>query len=200
MLIAFEGVDGSGKTTQAKMLAEYLKVNDIPVWSTYEPYNPEIRKLLLSENDYTPTVEALLFAADRAYHQVDILEHLHKGEIVITDRYIGSSIAYQGGDILNNLIRDTFDKSRCANAHVTIWVDTPIQICQDRIKARQEANHFDGRNLYSIKQSYENQWRTEKNWYRVDGSKTLHSIAEEISTIVRYQIDDRKRRDKYVVR
>jgi dTMP kinase len=102
-LISFEGLDGAGKTTQIKLLEGWLDSQRIPYTSTREPggtpLGKEIRQLLLERPELaiTPLAEALLFQADRAQHcEKIILPALEAGKLVITDRYIDASIAYQG--------------------------------------------------------------------------------------------------------
>ena len=103
MLIAFEGGEGSGKSTQASRLAEWLTERGVAVTLTHEPgatdLGARIRRILLDSPDgsLTPRAEALLFAADRAHHVDTVIRPgLERGEVVITDRYVDSSLAYQG--------------------------------------------------------------------------------------------------------
>jgi dTMP kinase len=98
--IAFEGGEGSGKSTQARRLADRLGSRAL---FTYEPgdspLGAEVRRLLLDAPDLeiTDRAEALLMAADRAQHVVEVVQPaLETGRTVITDRFAGSSIAYQG--------------------------------------------------------------------------------------------------------
>lgn len=101
VLIVFEGTDGTGKSTQLSLLAQYLKDNNYPVVTTREPtegkYGQQIRKLYLQRGSYTPRQELELFLADRKEH-VDnfIIPSLAVGKIVLCDRYFLSTIAYQG--------------------------------------------------------------------------------------------------------
>ena len=99
--IVFEGVDGSGKTTQIEMLREFFIDKGYKVNLTKEPTEDSIGSLISEyrkskDRSLTPETEALLFAADRLEHGKWIKETLEKGEIVISDRYIHSSFAYQG--------------------------------------------------------------------------------------------------------
>lgn len=98
--ISIEGLDGSGKSTQLKQLQTLLEENNYDVFITQEPSYGKIGKLLreyLSDPDSSPYVDALLFAADRVEHYFnEIQPELKKGKIVLTDRYIASSLAYQG--------------------------------------------------------------------------------------------------------
>jgi len=102
-LITFEGVEGSGKSTQINLLAEQLKKLDKEVVMTREPggtkLGEKIRELLLDPNniDMDNRAEILLYAADRAQHvKKKIIPALEEGKIVLTDRYFDSNIAYQG--------------------------------------------------------------------------------------------------------
>jgi dTMP kinase len=101
--IVLEGGDGAGTTTQRKRLGAALERAGIPYWSTAEPTDrPEgllIRRILSGELSRDPGTLARLFAADRNEHlrgKGGILEHLGRGEAVVCDRYVLSSLAYQG--------------------------------------------------------------------------------------------------------
>lgn len=102
-LISFEGLDGAGKTTQIELLGRWLDSQHIQYLRTREPGGTplgiEIRQLLLNrpELEITPLAEALLFQADRAQHFASVvLPALKAGTLVITDRCLDASIAYQG--------------------------------------------------------------------------------------------------------
>jgi len=108
LFISFEGIDGVGKSTQADLLEAFLSERGQTVVRTLEPggteLGQEIRHLLLHrKGDVAPRAEALLYAADRAHHvATKIRPALERGEVVITDRYLDSSVAYQGaGRVLN---------------------------------------------------------------------------------------------------
>jgi dTMP kinase len=100
--ITFEGGDGSGKTTQAALLEEWLKAQGRTVVRTREPGGTEVGNLvrdivLHHRGDIAPRAEALLYAADRAHHVATLVRPaLARGEVVIQDRYLDSSVAYQG--------------------------------------------------------------------------------------------------------
>ena len=99
--VVFEGGDGSGKTSQVQLLASWLRERGHEVVTTREPGGTDlgasIRSLVLHGQEITPRAEALLFAADRAQHVGSVIEPaLARGAVVISDRYVDSSIAYQG--------------------------------------------------------------------------------------------------------
>jgi len=102
LLLSIEGIDGSGKTTIAKRVVEELTSRGIKAVYTFEPTDSIIGKIIRDEifnakKRPNPYYEVLLFAADRMLHVKNfIMPHLRKGYIVVSDRYIHSSIAYQG--------------------------------------------------------------------------------------------------------
>jgi dTMP kinase len=101
MFISFEGLDGSGKSTQAELLAEWLRSQGRTVLSTREPggtpVGEAVRELVLHGGELSAWAEAALFAAARAEHvERAIRPALEAGDDVVSDRYLDSSIAYQG--------------------------------------------------------------------------------------------------------
>jgi len=103
LLIAFEGGEGSGKTTQARLISIWLRELGYDVVTTHEPgatkVGMRLRALLLdtAHTGMSPKAEALMYAADRAEHVASVISPaLDRGAIVITDRYVDSSLAYQG--------------------------------------------------------------------------------------------------------
>lgn len=145
MLIALEGGEGSGKSTQVEQLAAWLRERGVVVTTTHEPgattLGVQIRKILLDSKDgsLTPRAEALLFAADRAHHVDTVIRPaLERGEVVITDRYVDSSLAYQGaGRSLS--VEDVRRLSRWATSglhpDLTILLDVDPEIGLERAGA-----------------------------------------------------------------
>lgn len=101
VFISFEGGDGAGKTTQVGLLAEWLRAQGHRVLATREPggtnLGRSLRELILHGDHMDPRTEALLYAADRAHHADTVIRPaLASGQIVLTDRFVDSSVAYQG--------------------------------------------------------------------------------------------------------
>ena len=100
--ITFEGGDGVGKTTQARLLEDWLAAEGRTVVRTREPGGSDVGQLIRDivlhhRGDIAPRAEALLYAADRAHHvRAVVRPALERGEVVIQDRYLDSSVAYQG--------------------------------------------------------------------------------------------------------
>lgn len=144
--ITFEGIEGSGKSTQVKLLVKYLESRNIPYLSTREPGGTPIaeaiRKILLDPAcfEMLPETELLLYNASRVQHTGElILPALKAGKIVICDRYYDSTYAYQGAareldtDIIDTLTRyATFDTV----PELTILLDLPVEQGLARITAR----------------------------------------------------------------
>lgn len=99
--ISFEGGDYTGKSTQVKLLMQALATRGAAAIATFEPggtgLGQRLRREVMHGEDLDPYTEALLYAADRAWHaQTVIKPHLQAGEVVVSDRYLDSSLAYQG--------------------------------------------------------------------------------------------------------
>ena len=142
LFIAFEGIDGCGKSTQvwktAKYLADKSKYNHVVV--TREPYkNQDIRKILQSEDDpYSQAMNlAELYIEDRKRHAEEILNpNLEKGCIVISDRYILSTFAYQQaqGISMDKLVKMHNTGSLLPFPDITFVVDVPAEVAIERMK------------------------------------------------------------------
>lgn len=99
--MSFEGGDGAGKSTQVRLLAEWFESRGREVVVTFEPgdtaLGAELRRLVQHGEDLDPRTEALLYAADRAHHVATLVRPaLARGAVVVSDRYLDSSVAYQG--------------------------------------------------------------------------------------------------------
>jgi dTMP kinase len=161
MFITFEGIEGSGKTTQQRLVAEHLRSLGKTVVATKEPGGTpladRIRAILLdSANVIDPIAEVFLFAASRRQHTTEVIEPaLARGEIVLCDRYADSTLAYQGFGRLIDL-----DRLRALNhwatdalvPHVTLLFDLPEEVGLTRANSRnanaaQDEGRFEAEDL-----------------------------------------------------
>ncbi|WP_281174143.1 dTMP kinase [Hamadaea tsunoensis] len=149
LFVVFEGGEGAGKSTQIALLADRLREQGRPVLVTREPgatpMGVRIRKLLLDAHSEggeapTPRAEALLYAADRAHHVADVVRPaLDRGEVVICDRYVDSSLAYQGAG--RTLSREELAElsdwaTEGLTPALTVLLDLDPRIGLDRVAAR----------------------------------------------------------------
>ena len=154
--ITFEGIDGVGKTSQISMVASYLKEKGKEVIATREPGGtPEaenIRNLILS-NHFTKYTDILLFTAARVEHYNSLIKpSLDAGKTVICDRFLDSTLAYQG--IYQEFIIDLHNK--CVGGilpDVTFLMIADVDLCIERIKARSEdKNKYDSASKLAMKE------------------------------------------------
>ena len=145
MFISFEGLDGSGKSTQAELLRARLEADGVDVVATREPGGTElgerIRDLVLHGNHVTPWAEALLYAASRAQHVEDVIRPaLERGASVICDRYLDSSVVYQG--VARGLgLERVFDLNLAAVGGLMPDYTFLLQIDPDDVLARLGGEH-----------------------------------------------------------
>ena len=138
--ICIEGLDGCGKTTQAKLLARRLRKTYGAVY-TAEPSNGKIGKLirqycLHAEKRWSSIVEALLFAADRFEHvENEILPRINEGKLVISDRYVYSSLAYQGATGLDLLWIERIN-DHAIRPDLALFIDVVPEVVVQRLKPR----------------------------------------------------------------
>ena len=191
--IVFEGIDRSGKTTQAKLLYQRLKDEGEKVILTNEPGETaagnEIRKLLLeSELDLLPLTEVFLFEADRREHvEKVIIPHLEKGYFVISDRYTYSTIAYQGGgkgidekiiEELNSIATDKLFPD------IVFLIDISPETALKR-KGKTDRMEKGGiQFLKKVREKYLELARKNSNFSVIDGEKTIEEINSIIWEIV----------------
>lgn len=146
--IVFEGLDGAGTTTQLGLLDSALTREGKPHWITFEPSaHPAgrlVRQVLKGEVTACPETLARLFSADRHEHvhgRGGITEHLGRGELVICDRYIFSSLAYQGvacGPELPAMLNADFPLPE-----LLVYFDLPSAVAMKRVETRQEREIFE---------------------------------------------------------
>lgn len=165
IFITIEGLDGSGKSTQIRLLEEYLKDKGYNVVVTREPggtrISEDIRKIILdtSNTDMSPYTEALLYAASRAQHVYEtILPALKEGKIVICDRFVDSSLVYQGfarGLGIGKIKEINDFATEGLKPDVTLFFDIGIDTALKRIGNRATKDRLDKENIEFHKKVYE---------------------------------------------
>lgn len=199
--IAFEGLDGSGITTQAELLRGWLQGRGIECYLTKEPTDGPagsiIRLALARRLSLHPDVLALFFATDRLDHLVnDILDKLKIGITVISDRYVLSSLAYQSVESDPLWLRNL--NSRFRTPDLTILIDTPIEMCLKRMQRQRW--HIE---LYEEAGKLENVRKNYLQFARefimsgeriavVDGARSIDVVHRDVTRVV--QALYRKRR------
>ncbi len=198
-LITFEGCDGCGKSTQLKMFSEYLTKEGIPHIFTREPgggkISEQIRDVLLSGKnmEMTDECEALLYAAARVQHLADRVEPaLAKGELVICDRYVDSSLAYQayargmGVDFIKNINAYALKNYL---PDLTIWIDLTPEAAFARKHGADENDRMElaGTAFHQrVYAGYQALAKAEpERIVRVDGSKTPKEIFADILQVLK---------------
>tara|TARA_B100000768_G_scaffold22582_1_gene20130 strand:- start:919 stop:1545 length:627 start_codon:yes stop_codon:yes gene_type:complete len=204
IFITFEGIDGSGKSTQAKALASSLKKNGVDNILTREPggsSGAEIIRKLLVEGDpskWSPETEMLLFTAARRDHLEKTIEPgLREGKIVISDRYVDSTRVYQG--VTRGDLRQTVDKLHnlmiSKEPDLTFIIDMDPQEALYRGLARDSGeDRFEDFGL-EFQLKLRNGFLDLKNSFTerchiIDGSKTSQQISLEIFNIVNNILND----------
>jgi dTMP kinase len=144
--LTLEGIDGCGKTTQARLLAGRLRAAGLPVLETREPGGTEIGRqlravLLRADNAaLAPLTELLLFLADRVQHLREVIRPaLARGEVVVCDRFHDATVAYQGhARGLDLAPLEPFLRAEVLTPRpdVTFWLDLPVALARERIAAR----------------------------------------------------------------
>jgi dTMP kinase len=188
-LIALEGIDGCGKTTQARLLAESLGAD-----LTFEPGATELggalRSLLLDPKPPSPGVraEALLMAADRAQHVDELIgPALTAGRWVVTDRYSGSTLAYQGwGRGLDPEALTTVVQFATGGieADLSVLVDVPGEVARQRLGATapDRLERLDPDFHDRVREGFRAEAAADpRRWLVVDGTAPIETVAAEIA-------------------
>ena len=187
IFICVEGIDGSGKTTQAHKLVEVLKKVGFEAVYTTEPsrgmYGTLLRNHILEGTRRAPVVvEAVLFAVDRVDHVAsEVKPLLRKGKVVVSDRYVYSSIAYQGTSGLPTKWLKEINK-QVMKPDLSFFIDVPPETVMERINRQK-----------SVMETLQTQKEVRKAYLRlveeegllvIDGSGSKKEVAERIQKAV----------------
>ena len=189
--ITLEGIEGSGKSTNLVTIKSILDQYKIDYVLTREPgggpLGPHLRELLLDKDQsISPSVEMLLMMADRRDHVDNLINpNLDKGIWVISDRYLDSTIAYQGGgrqlDI--DLITSLSASLKLPTPDFTLLFDLPVDVALERAKERSELDRFERepKDFHSrIRESYLELASTNHRIKTIDSSKDFESVSLQV--------------------
>ena len=202
MFISFEGIEGSGKSTLLENLKKYYLKKELEVLFTKEPGGTELGKdirgiLLNPESLISSEAELLLLMADRIEHVTTIINpNLKKNKIIFCDRYIDSSIAYQGkGRNLNeNKIKELIDILNLPIPDLTILLDLPVEDGLLRANKRNELDRFEKEDINfhkSIRKSYlDLQKKDPERIFLFDSSISENKLFESVLNFIEKKIDE----------
>lgn len=186
--LVLDGIDGSGTTSHSKMLVSYLEMLGLKVHLTQEPSKNEIGLLLrqyLKNNEIPPSTDALLFAADRDLHyKKEIKPKLDQGFIVVSDRYIESSIIYQSvqsDEISIEWIKQINKFARLPDLTIILDIDPKISLAR---KSQEILEKFeDTKFLDKVRTLYLDRAK-EEGYYIVNTNDIIEIVQQNIQTIV----------------
>ena len=200
MFITLEGPDGSGKSSQISPLADFLRQQGYPVLTTREPggtpISDQVRTVLLNrmENQAMhPRTEILLFLAARAQLVEEVIRpRLAAGEIVLSDRYANSTLAYQGygHGVDCDLLRQLLDfATGCLWPDLTILLDVDVETgLRRRLSGGGEWNRLDAYAVafhQRVRQGYHAlAQRDPQRWVTVDGNRPLDEVQADLRRII----------------
>jgi len=170
MFIAFEGIDGSGKSEQAKLLSDRLHELEIPHILTKEPGATDYGLLVYEAvmgRDLCPLAQCLRFCSDRAQHYKEVINPaLQEGKWVISDRSLYSTIAYDGygAGVDLHLINEIHRAIPARKPDFVVWIDPPLEFSKQQIKGRVGNDKLD--------------WRSDQFWQRVRAGYRLALAGE----------------------
>ncbi len=188
MFIAFEGIDGSGKSTVARRVAAYLKDQGRDVYYTFEPTDNDIGQLLddLRQHDFA---EAMLFMADRAKHITEMREHLDAGRIVIVDRYYMSTCAYQGATLASYFgsMQEALEwllgchRPFIMQPDMTFILRIAPEISLQRINTRDSITKFEKSEfLQMVSENYQTLSEIEDNVITINAAQPLEKVVDDV--------------------
>ena len=205
LFITFEGIEGSGKTTQIQLLRGYLERKGYRCRITREPggcrIGDKIRDILMDTNNenLTPLSELYLIMANRAQHVVEVIEPALKNQsVLICDRFHDATVAYQGfarGMALDLIERLNQTVTKGLNPDLTILLDCPVEVGLERARGRMEAGNvswkegrFEGEQEdfhQRVRDAYLTIAKAESRRIKVvDGLKGEHTVEQEIRQLV----------------
>ena len=194
--ITLEGIEGSGKTSSIKSITDLLDKRNISYIVTREPggssIGKELRAILLHpDTEISPEVELMLMLSDRKDHvEKIILPNLEKGNWVVSDRFMDSSIAYQGGgrQLDKKLIISVAEYLNLPQPDLTLLFDLPVEISLSRVKARGKLDRFEKEELEfhkRIRNTYLDLAKNNSNRIKIiDSSQKIESMLNNVKQAI----------------
>jgi dTMP kinase len=190
LFVVFEGIDGCGKTTQARRVAR-ARGAVLAFEPGDSPLGAELRRWVLdASTPMTPATEALLMLADRSYHVTHVIApHLAEGRAVVCDRFAGSTLAFQGygrGVDLGDLRAATRLAIGECRPDLTVLIDVSVEVAHEReardLKDRFEAS--DGAFHERVRQGYLTLAADSPDWVVVDGEGDVEAVAAAVDRVL----------------
>jgi dTMP kinase len=193
--VTFEGIDGSGKTTVSRVVAETLRSRGHSVFLTSEPTTGWLGEVVRRgiQEDVNVLSESFLFLADRAAHVPLIRSHVERGELVLCDRYVDSTYAYQGARLVG-VVRDPVgflkDASRgwVLPPDLTILLRVPPQLAIERIKDRPSRIRFEDLALLRRVAANYDRLAKARRFVVLDGTRPAEVVSENAVSAIERRI------------
>jgi dTMP kinase len=194
--IVIDGIEGAGKSTQIKFIAEYFQAQKREVVLTREPggtpLGEKLRDILLNtEIDILPTSELLLMFAARHQHLHEkIIPNINAGKIIISDRFVDSSYAYQGGgrgletEIIDSLSFITLENFK---PDLTIFLNLPLEVALERIKQRETTDRIEKESLEFFTKTYnayQQRLKDDPTIKNIDSSGEITATQQQIINLL----------------
>jgi len=187
LLIAFEGLDQSGKQTQAELVSEHVRARgrecrllSFPDYAT--PIGSEISKALHGEREYGPDVRQLMYVANRYEKRSEMADALQHGVVLVCDRYLASSIAYGEAQGLDAAWLCDIQR-HLPRPDLTILLDIAPETAVQRKASGRDRYERDLTLLSRVRQSYQRQ-TTHDGWLRLNGERPREAVSADVVNAV----------------
>lgn len=197
LFISLEGIDGSGKSTITALVKDHFEALNQPIIVTREPGGnviaEKIRDIILDKDNHTmdDRTEALLYAASRRQHLIEkILPALDEGKLVVCDRFVDSSIAYQGygREIGAQAVKDI--NAFAIEGHMptlTIFLDVDLEVGLSRVDTRGEMDRLEtsGKDFFErVYNGYQEIMADNERVVKVDANRELEAVVKDVIEII----------------
>lgn len=190
LFIVLEGIDGSGKGTQSRLLNRWIRSRGFDTFLTMEPTTGKIGRILregLKTGEFNSRTEALLFSADRMEHIIEIMKKLEEGKVVVCDRYMYSSIAYQGASGVDREWLKEINR-HAPHSDLVLYLDLRAEIGLQRINSKnslrssvRDKEYFEKLEfLEKVREEYQTLSLENKNFAVIDATESISDVQTQI--------------------